>query len=659
MPPRSRISRAIEPAPSSEPSRPIRTARRTRAPRTPRLLDADAQRSEALPAAPRASARRSPETLETKAASATFRAAARTERAPEPARDGATPRAVSREEDDWFGDRDTEGERAAQASMAATVARIVGAKPFPVAARRLAELTEDDGAPLRQAIGVLESDPALSARVLQLVNGASFALRVRCTSVPHAAALLGGRRLHHLATTAAVLDRFDAATPAARGLVEHATTVGAFARYLAAHFGLPADDLFTAGFLHDIGKLMLLETHGQAYAELLAEYAGDADAVHVHERERWGFDHAQLGGHVLSAWQIPAPIPELVSWHHRPGRAYQSSPSIARELCCLRLADALAHAVSLGASARIPGIAQGSAAKYLEISEPQIATMWPDLAALHERCAQQLTSGDAAPVASVGPSLAPASLRDGSTPSAAPRQLACVVCEAPSFGTTCPACSGHVCPDHEVGPDHWCAACAGEYEAVHGATTLSANHGLYALALALALVGVAILAATTSGDGLLRGVAATALSAAILGLGYTISRRWLARSTFLRSRPDRRSGARVTRELRGSIVPELRDDEPAPAETPMTLLEVLDRAAAGSSANEWPAAWSEEPAVDHDTERAPPPDEPLMEAALPRAPRLPAELDLTTPCPPDRACTGDTQRGASCAPITKKRQRAA
>ncbi len=56
---------------------------------------------------------------------------------------------------------------------------------------------------------MLESDPGLSMRLLRLVNSAGYALRVRCTSVRHAASLVGMRRLHQLATTAAVLDLFE------------------------------------------------------------------------------------------------------------------------------------------------------------------------------------------------------------------------------------------------------------------------------------------------------------------------------------------------------------------------------------------------------------------------------------------------------------------
>src|SRR5262245_3341420 len=165
---------------------------------------------------------------------------------------------VEIDEELWFGSpgEDSELEERAAHSMAATAARVLGAKPFPAAARKLEEVTRGGGSKIEQVVAVLESDPGLSMRLLRLVNSAGYALRVRCTSVRHAAALVGMRRLHQLATTAAVLDLFDGDRPVVRQLLTHAAIVGALSRYLAVHVDLHPDELFTCGFLHDLGKLM-------------------------------------------------------------------------------------------------------------------------------------------------------------------------------------------------------------------------------------------------------------------------------------------------------------------------------------------------------------------------------------------------------------------
>ena len=219
------------------------------------------------------------------------------------------------DEELWFGDDDDiQAESRAAASLAAVGARIVGAKPFPIAARRLDELTRNPSTRIEQVVTVLESDPALSVRLLRLVNSAGYGLKVRCSSVRHAAVLVGTRRLNQVATTAAILDLFDGSSSLGMELLEHATVVGSLCRYLAVHLGLPHDELFTCGFLHDIGKLMLLDSERERYAELLTEYGQAPDQIHIAERKLFGFDHAVLGAHVLKAWNIPEPVPRVIAW---------------------------------------------------------------------------------------------------------------------------------------------------------------------------------------------------------------------------------------------------------------------------------------------------------------------------------------------------------
>ncbi len=410
-----------------------------------------------------------------------------------------SPGNFGRDEQDWFGGRDAEAEEAASKSLAATAARIVGAKPFPIAAKRLEELTRTNTARIEQVVGVLESDPALSARLLRLVNSAGYGLKVRCTSVRHAAVLVGTRRLNQVATTAAILDLFESSNSLAAELLEHAAVVGSLCRYLAVHLGLPHDELFTCGFLHDIGKIMLLDTERELYPSLLREFGGNADSVHEQERRVFGFDHATLGAHVLTAWNIPEPVPKVIAWHHQPARALQDS-LLSAMVQTLRLADLLAY--ELGRRQEAEGtslVAQSEAAQYLDISEPQLAAMWKDLGSLRDRSKArshgepELEAADPRlevpqslrPRGSLSPRSArssiaptrgslmptdsdpPGSVRPESAAELAqkdlPDKLACVVCGTGSYGNLCQACGGHVCPNHQVGTDEWCALCEDEF----------------------------------------------------------------------------------------------------------------------------------------------------------------------------------------------------
>lgn len=467
---------------------------------------------------------------------------------------------VQVDEELWYGaSSDEAAEAEAAKSLAARMGRILGAKPFPAAAQRLSQITRDPNCQMDEVVAVLESDPALSARLLRLVNSVGFSLRTACTSVRHAAALVGTEKLNQVASTAAILDMYESGGDRAKQLLEHATVVGTLCRYLGFHFGLPPDELFTCGFLHDIGKLMLLETEGPPYLELLGPETPEFDTLHVEERKRFGFDHALLAGHVLAAWNIPHPVPKVVAWHHHVTRAYAESTLISQLVSTLRLADAMSYALQRDDSrAQIEALARMEAASYMDISEGQLAAMWEEVRALTER-ARAVFHGESVddshfthtsrPSGASLRAVARAKHQDRVTPSAASpppsgeraRQFPCVVCGVPSYAHRCAACHGYMCPLHVAGEDEWCQLCSDEYEEA-GIPSIRPLVSMLIGALAGALVAAAFFSAASAGaQRPLRIMLGPTLILMLLGMLAGVGQRWVRRWWFLRSRPSRAS----------------------------------------------------------------------------------------------------------------------
>jgi HD-like signal output (HDOD) protein len=467
---------------------------------------------------------------------------------------------VEIDEELWYGaSSDEVAEAQAAKSMAARMGRIVGAKPFPAAAHRLSVITQDPNCQMDEVVQVLESDPALSARLLRLVNSVGFSLRTACTSVRHAAALVGTEKLNQVASTAAILDMYESGGDRARELLEHATVVGTLCRYLAFHFGLPPDELFTCGFLHDIGKLMLLDTEGADYLEVLGSELPDFDKTYVEERKRYGFDHALLAGHVLAAWNIPHPVPKVVAWHHHVTRAYAESTAISQMVSTLRLADAMSFALSKpDAQAEIENIARMEAASYMDISEGQLAAMWDEVRALTERARavfrgekvedQPLIVHTSRPSGASLRAVARArnSMRGPSNPaspslSGPARQFPCVACGAPSFAHRCSACQGYMCPRHISKEDEWCQLCQRDYEEA-GIPAIRPLVSTLFGALAGGLVAAAFFGAASAGaQRPLRIMLGPTLILMLLGMLAGVGQRWVRRWWFLRNRPNRAS----------------------------------------------------------------------------------------------------------------------
>ncbi len=237
-----------------------------------------------------------------------------------------------------------EDRRAAQRaarSLAASVAKLHGTVALPVAAARLLAATDTDDYDVPTVIGILETDPALTGRLIRQVNAATAATG-GCCSITQAVTLLGVRRLRSTALATSALEVFGQdEEPIAKSIAAHGVRTGELARSLAPHCGMAPDEMYVCGLLHDVGKLMLLRGADLDYREVVALDRPEGEA-HFEERRRYGFDHALLGGHVLTSWKLPHPLPRVVAWHHQPNRAYRSQGKVPRMVALLRLADALA-----------------------------------------------------------------------------------------------------------------------------------------------------------------------------------------------------------------------------------------------------------------------------------------------------------------------------
>jgi hypothetical protein len=286
---------------------------------------------------------------------------------------------------------------------------------------------------------------------------------------------------------------------------------------------------------------MLLDTFAERYQALLDQARGQADTLHRLERAEFGFDHGVLAAHVLKAWDIPDPIPKIVSWHHEPARAYESSTAHAALVQATRLADALVHAMAQGGThADVPRLAQHEAASYLDISEAQLGAMWPELTRIYAQAAKPgEEEADAIPAEG---SVSRVRALPGESQRAAtlPKQFPCIECQSPSFGVSCPSCHGDLCPEHPPGTAGWCSVCAREYVSFTKTTRfpLDFPRGLVAGALVLflfALVGVR----SESDGGLARSLIAGLFTCGLGAFALVIGKRSYLRHHFLKTRPNR------------------------------------------------------------------------------------------------------------------------
>lgn len=190
-----------------------------------------------------------------------------------------------------------------------------------VAQQMLVALNRDD-VDVRKLTGLIARDQALTARLLRLANSAFFAARAKVTTAQQAVTLLGFTRVRDLALGLSVWGALDAKSAAGRRwrstLWAHSATVAAASRILAERAGRDPGVAFTAGLLHDVGKLVLGLRLGDSYWSMLEEAAARGESSSAVEQEAFQCHHGMVAGWLLQLWQLPPLLVEAVACHHHP-----------------------------------------------------------------------------------------------------------------------------------------------------------------------------------------------------------------------------------------------------------------------------------------------------------------------------------------------------
>lgn len=194
--------------------------------------------------------------------------------------------------------------------------------PSPSLLRLEAHLRRGDTS-ARQLGRLIEGSPALAARVLRLANSAFYAPPEPVVSLSRAVVLLGDAVLRQLVLTSLIASRRAAdRTPrqalAAARLMGDAVRSAVICRSLADLTRIASpDDAFSAGLLHDLGHVYLLDEGGDPYAAYLLETSGHTDEV-GRERELTGTAHVEIGVAFADEWHLPSAIREILQSHHHP-----------------------------------------------------------------------------------------------------------------------------------------------------------------------------------------------------------------------------------------------------------------------------------------------------------------------------------------------------
>jgi len=183
---------------------------------------------------------------------------------------------------------------------------------------RALQLGSKDNVGLKELTDLIRTDPALSSEILTLANSALFAFRSEIGSILQAAVLLGLQRVKALAVTVGMRGYLAEVLkiPALLACWRHSLATALIAEEVAGVSLMDKDAAYTAGMIHDIGRLALAVIHPALYADFLSSTPmTPADALQ-RERELFEVDHCQAGRWLVEAWKLPKEFVDITSRHH-------------------------------------------------------------------------------------------------------------------------------------------------------------------------------------------------------------------------------------------------------------------------------------------------------------------------------------------------------
>lgn len=227
---------------------------------------------------------------------------------------------------------------------------------LPEVVMRTIDLINNPGTSAAEIGQVISEDPALTARLLKIVNSPFYGFPSRIDTVSRAITVIGTLELLDLILATSVVKAF-------RGIPtdlvdmdsfwEHSLYTGLVARALAGRLRAPnTERYFIAGLLHDIGSLAMYSRIPDSAAVILRRARAEIAPLHDIERETLGFDHGEVGAELMHAWHLPGSLVEAIRFHHTPEQSEQHR----LETALVHLADVIACAVHDPASetGRIP-----------------------------------------------------------------------------------------------------------------------------------------------------------------------------------------------------------------------------------------------------------------------------------------------------------------
>jgi putative nucleotidyltransferase with HDIG domain len=198
--------------------------------------------------------------------------------------------------------------------------------PFPMVIQRAIQMIDDPKASAQELVDVIQYDQSLTLDVLKLCNSAYFGLRREVKSLREALVMIGFNQLLEIILSRQSSKFFQEPCKGydlqQGGLWRHSVACALLTKIISKRLNFEATPThFTAGLLHDIGKVVL-SNFVKDYSEEIKKLVKNQNLSFIEaEKQILGIDHSELGGKVADKWNFPNMIVSAIRYHHTPSLA--------------------------------------------------------------------------------------------------------------------------------------------------------------------------------------------------------------------------------------------------------------------------------------------------------------------------------------------------
>lgn len=216
---------------------------------------------------------------------------------------------------------------------------------LPAVVLEMLDTSDEDEIDIQSLVHQVSQDQALAAKTLQFANSPFYGIQAKVTTIQQAVTLLGMHSVRNLITTAALNDCFPIGHCAGfdfEAFWRHSIGTAICARVLAMHLHLNLDYAYTAGLLHDVGRLVLVTRFPRHYEAVIAYRTEHDCSVQHAEQAVIGVDHAIAGDVLAQHWNFHETLRLAIAEHHSPSDTARHALASV-----IHVADGIAHALDL------------------------------------------------------------------------------------------------------------------------------------------------------------------------------------------------------------------------------------------------------------------------------------------------------------------------